>query len=121
VKVIFFIGLVLNLGCGYFILLAFNHVFSVGIEDTTEALEVIPEFITLIFLGDALRRIRIISKNTFEIDSWQVTVHMIAFLLVAITGILLCIVSYHNPNQTYKPPSNMYHVLDTLILTVFLA
>jgi hypothetical protein len=57
VKVIFFIGLVINLSSGYFVLLAFNHVLSIGIEDSADAFNVIPQFISVIFLADALRRI----------------------------------------------------------------
>lgn len=95
VKLIFFIGLVINLSGGYFVLLAFNHVLSNQIEDATDAFNVVPEFISVVFLADALRRIKKISKNTFEVDSWQVTVHMVAFLLVATTGIFLTIVTHH--------------------------
>jgi len=58
IKVIFFSGLLINLSTGTLIIVAYYERYSRKFENWVEAINVAPSFISVIFLVDAMRRLR---------------------------------------------------------------
>jgi hypothetical protein len=70
IKVILLIGLLLNLSTGSLIIVAYYELYSHRFENWVEAINVAPSCISIIFLLDAMRRLRTIVKAKFQIDTW---------------------------------------------------
>lgn len=70
IKLIFFAGLLLNLSTGSLIIVAYYELSSRRFENWVEAINIAPSFISIIFLLDAMRRLRTIVKTKFQIDTW---------------------------------------------------
>ena len=70
IKIIFFVGLLLNLSTGSLIIVAYYELSSRTFENWVEAINIAPSFISIIFLLDAMRRLRTIVKTKFQIDTW---------------------------------------------------
>ena len=74
------------------------------------------------FLTDALRRIRKITAGRFALDTWQMLVHILCFLLVMSSGIGLAWISNSLLHQESKVFGKyLYILLDCIIGLVFLA
>ena len=72
------------------------------------------------FLTDALRRIRKITAGRFALDTWQMLVHILCFLLVMSSGIGLAWISNELLGGEVLGRF-LYILLDCIIGLVFLA
>jgi hypothetical protein len=83
------------LSTGSLIIVAYYKLSSRKFEDWVEAINVAPSFISIFFMLDAMRRLRMIVKTKFHIDVWQFFWHMISFTLLSVSAILLEVNSRH--------------------------
>ena len=88
---VFAVGLLFNLYAGVLL----QEVFHFSVNDTlvnaTEIINVAPSFISMVFLGDALRRLRKASKGVLQMETWQLVWHIWSFFSVFVSGVLLSI------------------------------
>jgi len=75
---------------GYAALYAFNHegnsYDTKAIKVWADCMNIIPQLISLIVLLDALRRLRNITAGSFMIDTLQMVIHIVCFILVVSSG-----------------------------------
>ena len=109
-------GLIVNCATGIFIVLAFSNFNDVQWENATETITVLPDVISVAFLIDALRRLKIVTKGVMIIQTWQMIWHIWSFALVAIGGILLCVATRH----TWQHANWFYVTYELIVLLVFL-
>lgn len=114
IKVIFFSGLLINLSTGTLIIVAYYELSSRKFENWVEAINVAPSFISVIFLVDAMRRLKNIVKSKFTIDTWQFFWHMISYVLLAASALLLEVDSRH----AWKKPKRYYSIYEAFIVTI---
>ncbi len=85
-------------------------------ENATEIVTVLPDVISVVFLIDALRRLKIVTKGVMIIQTWQMIWHIWSFALVAIAGILLCVATRH----TWRHADWFYVTYELIVVLVFL-
>lgn len=121
ISIIFCFGLCINITGGVCIIFAEhananNHENSTVWENTTEAFNLIPNTISIIFLADALRRLRKIANGVLYIETWQLIWHGWSYFLILCAAWFLCIVS-HN---TLKHTNLFYYSYETFLIALFL-
>ena len=89
------LGLLANLTSGVLIVLAFHHQGSLAYENITEVFNIAPNFVALIILCDALRRLRNIAKGVLSMETWQMIWHFWSFFLVMSAGVILSVMTHH--------------------------
>lgn len=65
----FYLGLLFTLATGSLIVGAYYQR-TVKFENWVEILNILPPLISVLFLSDAMRRLRIVIKNKFDINLW---------------------------------------------------
>ena len=93
----FLAGLLLNISTGVAIILtAYYKTKSKypNLKYWRDWLNLAAAAVSNIMLIDALRRLRKIVKGAFSVDTWQMILHVSAYLLVFLSGITLLIIEY---------------------------
>jgi hypothetical protein len=85
-------------------------------ENSTQILNVVPNFISLCFLVDALYRLRNIARGAMHIETWQLVWHIWSFVLTTIAGIFLSIATHH----AWRHAKFFYLTYDMIIVMIFL-
>ena len=127
-KLMFYVGEVLQCLTGYLSLFAFNHegaqYNTKAIENWTDFMNIFPELVSLCVLVDALRRLRNITAGQFAIDTAQMILHIAGFTLVVGTGIWLTYTTRHpfvTEDGSDKNAWLFYLNLYCVVVMVFLA
>jgi hypothetical protein len=105
------------LSTGILIIVAYYKLSSRKFENWVEAINVAPSFISIIFMLDAMRRLRTMVKTKFHIDVWQFFWHMISFTMLAVSAILLEVNSRH----AWQNEKSYYRFYAAFIVTLFLS
>ena len=122
-KIVFYAGLILQCSTGYMEILAFNSETSPHkklIENSTDFMNIFPQFVSLMFLLDALRRLRKVTAGNFVIDTFQMILHISGFAGVVGTGTWLTITT-HGVNTRENGIKRFYINLDCVVAMIFLA
>ena len=117
IKIVFFTGLLLNLSSGSLIIVAYYELSSRKFENWVEAINVAPSFISVFFLVDAMRRLRTIVRSKFAIDTWQFFWHMISYILLAASAVLLEVDS----RDAWSEAKRFFWVYEAFIITISLS
>lgn len=96
------LGWALNLLGGTMLIMAFywkekpNKNLAKFLRDTSEILNIVPNLVSGGFLLDALLRLSRVSKGVMEIQTVQMVMHALSYVLVAISGTLLTLLVNSN-------------------------
>jgi len=123
-KIVFYAGLILQCSTGYMEILAFNSETSPHqklIENCTDFMNIFPEVVALLFLLDALRRLRKVTAGNFVIDTFQMILHIFGFAAVTGTGCWLTYTTHGVKISRSNGIEKFYINLDCVIGMVFLA
>ena len=87
------VGLLLNISTGVTIIMTAysksNYNKYPKLEFWRDWLNLIAAAVSNIMLIDALRRLRKIVKGVFAVDTWQMILHVSAYLLVFVSGVII--------------------------------
>jgi hypothetical protein len=74
-------------------------------------------------LIDALRRLRRIVKGDFAVDIWQMVLHVSAYLLVFISGVILVVIqiTVAKENEISYGSASFYMLYFLFIICVFIS
>lgn len=91
----FLAGLLLNISTGVIIILtAYCKNKYPNLKYWRDWLNLAAAAVSNIMLIDALRRLRKIVKGVFSVDTWQMILHVSAYLLVLVSGVILLSTDY---------------------------
>ena len=91
----FLAGLLLNISTGVTIILtAYYKTKYPNLKYWRDWLNLAAAAVSNIMLVDALRRLRKIVKGVFAVDTWQMILHVSAYLLVFVSGVILLKIEY---------------------------
>lgn len=85
---------------------------------TAEGLNLIPEFLSMLFLCDALRRFRAIAKGVLKIETTQIFWHVVTFILFVIGSIFLVICVN---SGAWDHPKLFYALYENIMVVVFIS
>jgi hypothetical protein len=69
-KAVTVVGYLVNLASGVFIVLAFEYYGTPVYTYTSEVLNIVPCFVSTIFLLDSLRRLKLVAAGVLKIETW---------------------------------------------------
>jgi hypothetical protein len=115
VKVVFVVGLIMNLASGVFIVIAFYRVGGIDWQFTTELANIVPNIISVAVLLDSIRRLKRASKGSLEIETWQMVWHIWSFTAVTFDGIGLSLCT----RNARSNPKFFYGTYMTLVILLF--
>ena len=69
-----------------------NKNLATFLRDTSEILNILPSLVSCGFLLDALLRLRRVSKGVMEIQTRQMVLHVLSYVLIAISGTILTLI-----------------------------
>lgn len=115
VKVVFVVGLLMNLASGVFIVIAFYRVGGINWQLTTELANIVPNVISVVVLMDSIRRLKRASKGSLEIETWQMVWHIWSFTAVTFDGIGLSLCTRNASSN----PKFFYGTYMTLVILLF--
>ncbi len=113
-NLVFYLGLLFTLATGSLIVAAYYKL-TVNIENWVEILNIAPPLVSVLFLVDAMRRLQKVIQNKFAINMWQIIVHMISFVFLIISAI---VISYDSRN-TWHHPRQFFILYEAFILCIF--
>ena len=91
----FLAGLLLNISTGVTIILTVYYKTKYpNLKYWRDWLNLAAAAVSNIMLIDALRRLRKIVKGVFAVDTWQMILHVSAYLLVFVSGVILLKIEY---------------------------
>lgn len=91
----FLAGLLLNISTGVTIILtAYYKTKYPNLKYWRDWLNLAAAAVSNIMLIDALRRLRKIVKGVFAVDTWQMILHVSAYLLAFVSGVILLRIEY---------------------------
>jgi hypothetical protein len=64
------VGYLVNLASGVFIVLAFEYYGTPVYTNTSEVLNIVPCFVSTVFLLDSLRRLKLVAAGVLKIETW---------------------------------------------------
>jgi len=79
-------------------------------------MNILPDTISILFLIDSLRRLKVVSSGVMHIEIWQMILHIWSFVSVVVAGTLLSISTMH----AWKKPTYFYATYESIVLMVFL-
>ena len=92
---LFLAGLLLNISTGLILILtAYYKTSYPSLKYWRDWLNLTAAAVSNIMLIDALRRLKKIVKGVFAVDTWQMILHVSAYLLVFVSGVILLIIEY---------------------------
>lgn len=113
-----FVGLVLNLSTGTLIIIGYSKLYSHKFENWVEAINVLPCIISLVFMGDAMRRLKkIVVRSKLLIDTWQFFWHMVSYSMLAVSAILLEVAS----RNSWDHASVFFWVYGGFVVALFMS
>jgi len=118
----FLAGLLLNFSTGVTIILTVYYKIKYPeLKKWRDWVNLTAAAVSNIILIDALLKLRKIVKAAFVVDTWQMILHVSAYLLVFLSGIFLLIIEYTSEvNKSYESLT-FYQLYEVFIICVFLS
>jgi len=116
VLIVNIVGIIAFLISGALVVSAIYNYRNNAIQYSSEFANVLPAFVAIGFLIDALYRLKTLAHGSMHIETWQIIWHVWSFVLVCICGILLSVATIH----TWKNPGWFYATYLSIICLIFM-
>ena len=114
-------GYAINIVSGLSFTYSFYNFGTHKFRNIAEGLNLIPEFLSMIFLCDALRRFRAIAKGVLKIETTQIFWHVVTFILFVIGSIFLVICVDSGAWDSPQASRTFYALYENIMVVVFIS